>query len=104
MDKLIQRIIKFRDDRNWSQFHTPENLSKSIVIEASELLEHYQWTNNAEIDEVKDELADVLIYCLMLAETLDLDILDIMSKKIDKNELKYPVDKAYGVSTKYNKL
>lgn len=104
MEKLIERIRKFRDDRDWSQFHSPDNLAKSIVIEAAELLENFQW--NGEYDEmnVKEELADVMNYCLLLADRLDLDIVEIMHDKIDKNEKKYPVSKARGKSDKYTEL
>lgn len=104
MDELIKRIIKFRDDRDWSQFHTPENLAKSIIIEAAELLENFQW--NAQYDEanVKDELADVMNYCVLLADQLGIDIIANMHRKIDANELKYPVDKAKGSSKKYTQL
>lgn len=104
MEKLIERIRKFRDDRDWSQFHSPDNLAKSIVIEAAELLENFQW--NGEYDEmnVKEELADVMNYCLLLADRLDLDIVEIMHDKIDKNEKKYPVSKAKGKSDKYTEL
>lgn len=104
MEEVIKRICKFRDDRDWKQFHTPENLSKSIIIEAAELLENFQW--NGEYDEVnvKEELADVMNYCILLADCLGLDIVQIINDKIDKNELKYPVDKAKGKSNKYTEL
>lgn len=104
MDKLIKRIIKFRDDREWKQFHTPENLAKSISIEAAELLENFQWDNNYEEEKVIEELADIMNYCILMADVLQVDIVEIMNKKIDKNELKYPIDKSKGISTKYNKL
>jgi len=105
MKELIERIVKFRDDRNWKQFHTPDNLAKSIVIEAGELLENYQWKNDSiDIDNIKDELADVLIYSILLCEHYDFDMKDIISNKLSKNETKYPVEKAFGKSDKYNKL
>lgn len=108
MDKLEllkQRIDKFNKDRDWDQFHTPSNLSKSISIEANELLECFQWSDtNYDIEEVKEELADVMNYCIQLSLVLNVDIIDIINDKMDKTELKYPVDKAKGVSTKYNKL
>lgn len=104
LEKLNQRIKKFNDDRDWNQFHTPENLAKSISIEANELLECYQWNNNANIEDVKEELADVMNYCLQMAQILNVDIIDIMNDKMDKTEKKYPVDKAKGKSTKYDKL
>ena len=108
MDKLEllkQRIDKFNKDRDWDQFHTPSNLSKSISIEASELLECFQWSDtNYNIEAVKEELADVMNYCIQMSLVLNIDIIDIINDKMDKTELKYPVDKAKGVSTKYNKL
>lgn len=105
LEQLKQRIDKFNKDRDWDQFHTPSNLSKSISIEANELLECFQWSDtNYNIEEVKEELADVMNYCIQLSLVLDVDIIDIMNAKMDKTELKYPVDKSKGVSTKYNKL
>ena len=102
---LEQRIDKFTKDRDWDQFHSPVNLAKSISIEASELLECFQWSDSKfNMDDVKEELADVMNYCIQMAQKLDLNIIDIINAKMDKNELKYPVEKAYGVSTKYNKL
>jgi len=97
MDKLEllkQRIDKFNKDRDWDQFHTPSNLSKSISIEANELLECFQWSDtNYNIDEVKEELADVMNYCIQMSLVLNVDIIDIINAKMDKTELKYPVDK-----------
>ncbi len=104
LDLLMQRIDKFNKDRDWDQFHTPVNLAKSISIEANELLECYQWNDNANLDDVKEELADVMNYCLQMSMVLGVDPIDIMNKKMDKTEKKYPVDKAKGKSTKYNKL
>ena len=104
MNKVIDRIRKFRDDRDWRQFHTPENLAKSISIEAAELLECFQWNNNFNKDEVCEELADVFTYCIMMADKLGVDPKEVVLKKLDKTRKKYPVDKAKGVSTKYNKL
>ena len=102
LDLLMDRIDKFNKDRDWDQFHTPTNLAKSISIEANELLECYQWNDNANLEDVKEELADVMNYCLQMSIVLGLDPIDIMNKKMDKTEKKYPVDKAKGVSTKYN--
>ena len=105
LELLKQRIDKFNKDRDWDQFHTPSNLSKSISIEASELLECFQWDDtNFDKEAVIEELADVMNYCIQLSMVLNVDVVDIMNKKMDKTELKYPVDKAKGVSTKYNKL
>lgn len=105
LDLLIERIDKFNKDRDWDQFHTPSNLAKSISIEANELLECFQWSDeNYNIEDVKEELADVMNYCIQMSMVLNLDLIDIMNKKMDKTEKKYPVEKAKGVSTKYNKL
>jgi NTP pyrophosphatase (non-canonical NTP hydrolase) len=104
MKDLMDRIIKFRDDRDWAQFHTPDNLTKSLVIEASELLELFQWSNQVDKEHLSEELADIFIYALLLLNEYKLDFNDIILDKIEKNEKKYPVDKAYGRSTKYNKL
>ncbi len=102
---LLERLDKFNKDRDWDQFHTPVNLSKSISIEAAELLECFQWSNDEyNLDDVKEELADVLNYSLQMCISLGLDPIEIINKKMDKNELKYPVSKAKGKSTKYNKL
>ncbi len=104
LEQLIQRIDKFNKDRDWDQFHTPVNLAKSISIEANELLECYQWNDNADVADVKEELADVMNYCLQMSMVLGVDPIEIMNKKMDKTEKKYPVEKAKGKSTKYNKL
>jgi len=104
MKNVMDRIIKFRDDRDWAQFHTPDNLAKSLVIEASELLEMFQWSNDVDKENLSEELADVFIYALLLLNEYKLDFNDIILNKIEKNEKKYPVDKAFGRSTKYNKL
>lgn len=104
MNELIEQIIKFNKERDWDQFHSPENLAKSISIEAGELLECFQWNNDYNINEVKEELADVINYCLLLSEKLDLDPIQIVTEKMKKTAIKYPLDKAKGKSTKYNKL
>ncbi len=104
MKNVMNRIIKFRDDRDWAQFHTPDNLAKSLVIEASELLELFQWSNDVDKERLSEELADVFVYALLLLNEYNLDFNDIILNKIEKNEKKYPVDKAFGRSTKYNKL
>ncbi|WP_295031156.1 nucleotide pyrophosphohydrolase [uncultured Methanobrevibacter sp.] len=91
MDELRDEIIKFQKERDWKKFHTPENLAKSISIEAAELLEHFQWEKEYDIDEVADELADVLNYCILMADALDLDVKEIVLNKMEKNALKYPV-------------
>lgn len=104
MEELKSEIIKFQKERDWKKFHTPENLAKSISIEAAELLEHFQWGKEYNINEVADELADVLNYCILMADALDLDIKEIVLNKIEKNAIKYPVDKARGKSKKYTEL
>lgn len=105
MDKALrEEILKFTEERDWDQFHSPENLAKSIAIEAAELLECYQWNEDANLEHVKEELADVLIYCTQLAEKLQLDMEQIMWDKIKLNAKKYPVEKAKGNSKKYKEL
>lgn len=105
IEQNIQRIRKFIADRDWDQFHSPANLAKSICIESSELLECFQWDDeNYDIDEVKEELADVIIYCRQLLDKLNLDEDQIVAAKLDKNESKYPVSKAKGNAIKYDKL
>ena len=104
MEEMRNRIRKFRDDREWSQFHTPANLAKAISIESAELLENFLWDNNYDKEEVCNELADVMIYCLQMADSLGVNIEEIMDKKMDKNEKKYPVEKAKGTSKKYTEL
>ena len=104
-DKTIARIRKFTEDRDWDQFHTPVNLAKSIVIEAGELLECFQWSNEKfELEHVKEELADVLVYCQNMLDKLGLDADEIINAKMDKNEAKYPVEKARGSAAKYTEL
>ena len=102
---ILEKLIEFRDERNWKQFHTAENLAKSISIEANELLENYQWgSQNADIDNIKEEVADIFGYLLLLCDELNIDLLDVTKKKIEINKQKYPKNKAFGKSTKYNKL
>jgi len=108
MDSLKElkiAIDSFAEERDWIKFHTPANLAKSISIEANELLECFQWDEcNYDIDDVKEELADVINYAIRMASVLNLDIYSIVMDKLEKNERKYPVEKAKGVSTKYDKL
>lgn len=99
------RIRKFSKKRDWDKFHTPANLAKSISIEANELLECFQWNeNDFDVNEVKDELADVLIYCQNMLDVLNLDEDEIINNKLEKNELKYPIEKCKGKANKYTKL
>jgi len=104
-EETIARIRKFTEDRDWDQFHTPANLAKSISIEANELLECFQW-NDTEFDlaHVKEELADVMVYCRNMLDRLELDEDEIINAKMDKNEAKYPVEKARGSAAKYTEL
>lgn len=105
IDDLIKRIDKFNKDREWDQFHSLSNLSKSISIEAAELLENFQWSDsNYNLDNVKEELADVMNYCLQMCIKLNLNPIDIINNKMDITEKKYPIDKSKGKSIKYNKL
>ena len=102
--ELMQEISDFSEERDWDQFHSPENLAKSIAIEAGELLECYQWSNDPAPEKVAEELADVLNYCLQMAAKLGLDPAEIVRKKMKVNEAKYPVEKSKGRSTKYDQL
>lgn len=103
--ETIERIKRFNIDRDWDQFHTPANLAKSISIEANELLECFQWSDDGyNIQSVKEELADVIVYCVDILCKLGLDADEIVNEKMDKNEAKYPIEKAKGSSKKYNEL
>lgn len=103
--ETIERIRKFTEDRDWDQFHSPANLAKSIVIEAAELLECFQWSDEEyDLQHVKEELADVMVYCQNLLDKLGLDADEIINMKMTQNEVKYPVDKAKGKSDKYDQL
>ena len=104
MKKAIQEIRKFNKEREWEVFHTPENLAKSISIEAGELLESFQWNNDYNKQNVCEELADVINYCILMADALDVDLEEIVLSKLEKNKEKYPVDKAKGNSKKYTEL
>src|SRR5574344_2552864 len=102
-EQTINRIRQFTTDRDWDQFHSPANLAKSISIEASELLECFQWEDdNYDLEHVKEELADVIVYCQDMLDKLGLDVDEIVNMKMTMNEAKYPVEKAKGNATKYN--
>jgi NTP pyrophosphatase (non-canonical NTP hydrolase) len=109
---LTTRIIAFRDARDWKQFHNPKDLALSLVLEATEVMEHFQWKSQKEMDkyiidskdEIGEELADVLYWVLLMSKDLNIDIIKALENKIKKNEAKYPVEKAKGKHTKYNKL
>lgn len=109
---LQKMIRKFVDDRDWDQFHNPKDLSISLALEAAEVMEHFQWKNAAEMDdhvkkmktEVGEELADVFYWVLLLANKLDIDLVEAFTEKMTKNEVKYPVEKAKGSHKKYTEL
>ncbi len=103
-NELIEQLRHFVKERDWTQFHTPENLAKSISIESAELLECYQWNGEANLQAVKAELADVLTYCYLLADKLDLDAETIVLEKLEETKAKYPVEKSRGKSDKYGRL
>ena len=109
---LTKKIVKFNKDRNWKQFHNPKDLAISLSLEASEVLEHFQWKSKEEIDEyikshkehIGEELADVFYWVLLMSHDLKIDIIKASEKKLKKNEEKYPIEKAKGKHTKYNQL
>ena len=107
--ETIKQVLKFRDDRDWKQFHNPKDLAISISLEAAELLEVFQWSgsdvsNEGKLDKIKEELADVVNYCILMADTCNLDLDEIVQEKVKRNSEKYPVNKAKGSSKKYNEL
>ena len=107
--ETVNEVLKFRDDRDWKQFHDPKDLAISISLEASELLEIFKWSRDDvycldKIDKIKEELADVMNYCILMADACNLDLDKIITDKIKLNAAKYPVDKAKGTSAKYNEL
>ena len=110
--EITGKIIKFRDERDWMQFHDPKNMAISIILEASELLEHFQWKTKEEVEkyiiqnkaEIKDEIADIALYLFELADNLGISLASAMEEKLKKNGMKYPIEKAKGKHTKYNKL
>lgn len=112
IEDLIKKIISFRDARDWKQFHNPKDVSLSLVLEAGEVMEHFQWKSEKEIEEyvktnkedIGDELADVLNWVLLMGHDLDIDVFDALDKKIKKNEEKYPIEKSKGNHIKYDKL
>jgi NTP pyrophosphatase (non-canonical NTP hydrolase) len=106
---LQQKIIEFRDARNWKQFHTPKDLAISLSLEAGELLENFQWKTSEEavqenFENMKDELADVVIYALLLSHELGIDLEQAIMDKMKKNEQKYPIEKSFGSKKKYSEL
>ena len=103
-EHLMNALRDFVAERDWAQFHTPENLAKSISIEAAELLELFQWSEPSNLNDVKDELADVLTYCLLMADRMGYDFEDIIREKLQKTGNKYPVEASKGKSVKYDRL
>ena len=108
-DETIERVLRFRDDREWRQFHTPKDLAISMCLEAAELLEIFQWSGSdvecrEKKEKVREELADVLSYCILMADVCGFDLDEIMNEKVSKNEAKYPVEKAYGSAAKYTEF
>ena len=103
-DQVLEQLRQFVTERDWKQFHTPENLAKSVSIEAAELLELFQWGSEADEARIKDELADVLTYCILLADHFRLDPYDLVIEKLEKTKQKYPVEKSKGKSDKYDRL
>ncbi len=103
-DQVLQKLRSFVDERDWKQFHTPENLAKSVSIEAAELLELFQWGSEAGEASIRDELADVLTYCILLADQYGLDPYELVIEKLEKTKEKYPVEKSKGKSDKYDRL
>ena len=109
---LTEKIIAFRNARDWKQFHNPKDVALSLVLEAGEVMEHFQWENKEEVEkyiktnknDIGEELADVLYWVLLMSYDLKIDILDALEKKLEKNKVKYPIEKAKGKHTKYNKL
>ena len=107
--ETINQVLKFRDDRNWKQFHNPKDLAISISLEAAELLEVFQWSGTdtvceEKIDKIRKELADVLNYCILMADACGLNMDEIIQEKVKRNNEKYPVEKAYGSKEKYTEL
>ena len=107
--ETMNQVLKFRDDRNWKQFHNPKDLAISISLEAAELLEVFQWSAGDVIcadkrDKIREELADVVNFCVLMADACGLDLDEIVQAKIQKNNEKYPVEKAYGSKEKYTEL
>lgn len=106
INKIMEALLHFRDLRDWEQFHNPKDLALAINVEAGELLELFLWKNSEEAnrDKVKEELADILAYCFLLANKYNFDIEEILLKKIEANDRKYPVEKAKGTAKKYDEL
>lgn len=103
-ENTIKLLREFNSERDWNQFHSPENLAKSICIESAELLECFQWSDSTDYDRLTDELADVLTYCYLLADRLEENPNDLIRRKLETTRTKYPVEESRGRSTKYDQL
>jgi len=112
LEDLKLRLREFAKERDWDQFHSPKNFSMALIVECAELVEHFQWLTDEQskslpaetLEEVRLEMADIFLYLIRLADKLDVDLMDAANRKIELNALKYPVEKAKGLATKYNKL
>ena len=112
LEAIKLRLQGFAKERDWDQFHSPKNFSMALIVECAELVEHFQWLTDEQskrlpadtLDEVSLEMADIMIYLIRLADKLDVDLLDVVNRKIELNAKKYPIDKSKGLATKYNKL
>jgi len=112
LETIKLRLREFAKERDWDQFHSPKNFSMALIVECAELVEHFQWLTDEQskrlpedtLDEVSLEMADIMIYLIRLADKLDVDLLEAVDRKIELNAKKYPIDKAKGLATKYNKL
>ena len=112
LESLKLRLREFAKERDWDQFHSPKNFSMALIVECAELVEHFQWLTDEQsknlpaetLEEVRLEMADIFLYLIRLADKLDVDLIDAANRKIKLNAEKYPVEKAKGLATKYNKL
>ena len=109
IDEVTEKTLAFREERDWTQFHNPKDLAISISLEAAELLEVFQWSGQdvvveSKSEKIKEEIADVVIYCIYLADTLGLNLADVISSKLDENAKRYPAEKAKGNARKYTEL
>jgi len=112
LESIKQQLRKFAQERDWDQFHSPKNFSMALIVECAELVEHFQWLTDEQskrlpeetLDEVSLEMADIMIYLIRLADKLDVDLIDVVNRKMELNAIKYPVEKSKDLATKYNKL
>lgn len=112
LESIKIRLREFAKERDWDQFHSPKNFSMALIVECAELVEHFQWLTDEQskrlpadtLDEVSLEMADIMIYLIRLADKLDVNLLEVVDRKIELNAKKYPIEKSKGLATKYNKL